>query len=121
MKEKPFTTIGDLQKIMDNKSISAYAPGLPNNQYLRIKYEDEYYRLHGVKENEKSVVVILSYEIPFSTSENYSGEKIWNNAQVLSVVNDIMNISPEKTIKFKLGITCNKFLYDKNINTILIQ
>lgn len=121
MKQQYLTTIGDLQKIMENKSISAYSPGLPNNQYLRIKYEDDYYRLYGVKENEKSVVVILSYEIPFSTSESYSGEKAWNNAHVLSIVNDIMNISPEKIVRFKLGITRNKFLYDKNINTILIQ
>ena len=121
MKRNYFTTIGELQKIMDNKSISAYSPGLPNNMYLRIRFEDDYFRLYGVKENEKSVVVILTYEIPFSTSENYTGEKAWNNAQVLSVVNDIMNISHEKKVRFKLGFTRDKFTYDKNTNTIVIQ
>lgn len=114
------TTIGELQNILDDKCISAYSPNFPNNGYLRIKYEDEYYRLYDIKENEKSVVVILNYEIPFDTPENYDGERAWNKAQVFSVLNEIANISPEKKVKFKLGITRNRFIYDENTNTIVI-
>lgn len=115
------TTIGELQNILEDKFISAYSPMLSNNQYLRIKYEDEYYRLYDIKENEKSVIIVLDYEIPFDTPEKYDGEKAWNKAQVFSVLNEIVNISPEKTVKFKLGITRNKFIYDDTTNTIVIK
>lgn len=121
MKRNYLTTIGELQSILDNKSISAYSPSFPSNQYLRIRYEDDYYRLHDIKENEKSVVIILKYEIPFNSSENYDGEKAWNKAQVLSVVNEIMNVSPEKKVRFKLGITRDRFIYNNATNTIVIQ